>query len=88
MLERLLVVNDERDFQERIYPYLLQIAGEELPPVAVAGVINLAIDVATLGDRSQPTSQLIGLFIPHLVKAMVEDADDIARVQNILDGRL
>lgn len=71
--ERLLSINDQIEFREDIYPYLLQIAGEELPPVAVAGVITLAIDRVTFGDRSGPVSQLVRMHIPPMLDAMVDD---------------
>lgn len=87
MLNRLLDVNDEATFQKLVYPYLLQVAGEELPAVAVAGIITLAIDRVTQGDRFEPSSQLVRLFVPHIIDAAVETPQDREAVLAILSGR-
>ncbi len=74
--QRLLAINDQAEFQLNIYPYLLRVAGEKLPPIAIAGIITLAMDRFTFGDRTKPTSQLVRMYIPHLVDAMLDDHAD------------
>jgi hypothetical protein len=81
--KRLQRINSEREFQSYVYPCLLEVAGHELPAVAIAGTISLAID--RLGDRSNPTSQLIRMFIPHFVDAMVDDPREAEQVMRVLN---
>jgi hypothetical protein len=69
---RLSALNDDPVFQREISRSLTPLAGHQLPPVAVAGAIILAINRYTRGDIDRPTSQLASLFIPHIVDAMIE----------------
>jgi hypothetical protein len=82
--QRLIVLNDDKDFQTQIYPCLLQVASHELPPIAIAGVITLAIERQTFGDRSNPSNQLVRMFVPHFVDAMIENPADAEQVKEIL----
>jgi hypothetical protein len=73
--KRLSEISKDTIFEEQLYPSLAQLAGWELPPVAIAGAVSLVVDRITRGDRDQPTSQLLRLFVPHIVDAMIEDPD-------------
>ena|ERR1022692_1506337 len=86
MSERLCAINDEPEYQ-RIYAYFERIAGTELPPIAIAGVITLAIDRYTFGDRDNPSSQLLRMFVPHFVDAIVEDDAARQAVKEVLGER-
>lgn len=86
--QRLITISDDKTFQDRIYPYFVNVAGDELPPIAIAGIIHLALDHYTLGDRSGPSSQLVRLFVPHFVDAMVEDPAGREAVRKILVDKL
>lgn len=71
-LRRALVTfNDNPALQQELTRCLSPIAGQTLPPIAVAGTIILAIDRYTKGDANLPSSQLARLFIPHIVEMIV-----------------
>jgi hypothetical protein len=85
VLERRLVeLNDESEFQRLIYPYLLEIAGLELPPIAIAGVISLSIEHATYQARHDYGSSLTRYFVENFVDAMLEEPSDRSSVKTIL----
>ncbi len=88
LIYRLEEINDDKQLQKGIHPYFLKVAGRELPPIAIAGIITMAVDRYTLGDRDRPTSQLVRMFVPSFVDAMVESPDGREAVRAILDGKL
>jgi hypothetical protein len=81
---RLIDINDDEQFQREICSHLLSVANEELPPIAIAGVVSLAVDRLTLGDRGNPTSQLVRMFVPYLVDAMIDDTQGRVQVKELL----
>jgi|ERR1700683_4550898 len=87
LIRRLEAVCDEPDFRRRIYPYLIRIAGEKLPAIAVAGVITMAVDSFTLGDRTGPVSQLVRSFIPLFLDAMIESEFEKDAIKKALRWR-
>lgn len=82
--ERLITINDDERLQSEVYSRLLLAAGEQLPAIAIAGIISLAIENITHGDRRGPSSQLVRMFVPHFVDAMVDDAEGRAQVKELL----
>lgn len=82
--DRLTTINNDEHFQSEIYARLLLAAGEQLPAIAIAGIISLAVDKMTRGDRATPSSQLVRMFIPHFVDAMIDDPEGRAQVKEFL----
>jgi hypothetical protein len=86
--KRLIDINDESEYQRLIYPYLLEIAGLELPPIAIAGVISLSIEYATYQARHDYGSSLARYFVDMFVDAMLDEPSDRNSVKAIIKSSL
>ena len=90
MLARLIKVSDNSHLQERFYPILLKVAGQERVPQGIVKMLALAIHDYTEGMPPM-IANLMYMQAPGFIDALVTDPEAAKeakdRLQEVLGGK-
>lgn len=85
IMTRLTEVLDEHTMRERFYPFIARHGGAEKNAYGVVNIFALAIYDFMQGGYPPVLSNVLYMWMPHFIEAIVDDQEVATQAKSILD---